>query len=319
MYELCDAHGIAYERCGKLIVARDESELARAGRARAPRARERRARACAACRATELREVEPHCAGVAALHSPVTGIVDFGEVARALAADLAGRACAIVTGCGVERRRRRAAAALALRHARGETRAALRRLLRRRWVGPAGGRGRRPPTRASCPSAALPAAAARAPRPGARADLPGARPVAAVPGRAPDPAHRRRGVARPHRAARRRTPALGAHARAGPAPGGWRARWWRTGLTEMRHAASARAGRARPRDYVPGLERRATSSPTSPACAPRRWPATAAWSTTSCSRRPSARCTCATRPRRRPRRRWRSPRLIADRAEPGLE
>ncbi len=29
MYELCERRGIAYERCGKLIVARDESELGR--------------------------------------------------------------------------------------------------------------------------------------------------------------------------------------------------------------------------------------------------------------------------------------------------
>src|SRR5262249_46157376 len=42
----------------------------------------------------------------------------------------------------------------------------------------------------------------------------------------------------------------------------------------------------------------------SPACAPRRWGATAPCSTTSCSRRATACCTCATRPRRPPPRRW---------------
>ena len=43
--------------------------------------------------ADELREVEPHCVGVAALHSPATGIVDFAQVARSLAAELEGAGC----------------------------------------------------------------------------------------------------------------------------------------------------------------------------------------------------------------------------------
>ena len=38
-----------------------------------------------------LRELEPHAAGIAALHSPRTAIVDFGAVARALAAEVARR------------------------------------------------------------------------------------------------------------------------------------------------------------------------------------------------------------------------------------
>ena len=46
----------------------------------------------------ELRQIEPHAEGIAALHSPETGIVDFGAVARALAADLD-----VATGCAVAR------------------------------------------------------------------------------------------------------------------------------------------------------------------------------------------------------------------------
>jgi 2-hydroxyglutarate dehydrogenase len=45
-----------------------------------------------------LRELEPHAQGIAALHSPQTGIVDFAAVARALAED-----AHVVTGCAVER------------------------------------------------------------------------------------------------------------------------------------------------------------------------------------------------------------------------
>ena len=87
LYAYCDEHGIPVERCGKLIVALDASELPgleeleRRGRANGVPGLRR-------IGAGELRELEPAAAGVAALHSPATGIVDFGAVARALRADL---------------------------------------------------------------------------------------------------------------------------------------------------------------------------------------------------------------------------------------
>jgi len=87
LYEYCDERGIRAERCGKVIVATDRSELPaldeleRRGHAnRVPGLRR--------IGPEELRELEPHATGVAALHSPNTGIVDFGAVARAYAADV---------------------------------------------------------------------------------------------------------------------------------------------------------------------------------------------------------------------------------------
>jgi 2-hydroxyglutarate dehydrogenase len=52
--------------------------------------------------AGELNEVEPHCRGVAALHSPETGIVDFADVARALQAELEAAGTPVVLNCGIE-------------------------------------------------------------------------------------------------------------------------------------------------------------------------------------------------------------------------
>ena len=77
LYELCDELGVPAERCGKLIVARSAARAAAARRARAPRRGQRRD-ACAASRGAEIADVEPHARGVAALHVPDTGIVDFG-------------------------------------------------------------------------------------------------------------------------------------------------------------------------------------------------------------------------------------------------
>jgi (S)-2-hydroxyglutarate dehydrogenase len=51
--------------------------------------------------ASELRSVEPHAAGVATLHSPATGIVDFGAVARAMAAEITSQGAVVSTGVTV--------------------------------------------------------------------------------------------------------------------------------------------------------------------------------------------------------------------------
>lgn len=123
MYAFCEQHDIAHERCGKLIVARDQSELPKLDEL------ERRGRANGVpdlrrVDAAGLREIEPHARGIAALHSPNTGIVDFADVARAICGELGQRGLPVVTKCpvqGVEAAPDNGA--LTLRHALGETRA----------------------------------------------------------------------------------------------------------------------------------------------------------------------------------------------------
>jgi (S)-2-hydroxyglutarate dehydrogenase len=87
MFEYCAAKGIDHRRCGKLIVATREDEL--------PRLDELERRGIAnqvpdlrRVGPEEIAEIEPHARGVAGLYSPATGVVDFGEVARAMAADV---------------------------------------------------------------------------------------------------------------------------------------------------------------------------------------------------------------------------------------
>ena len=121
MYEFCDAHGIPAERCGKVIVATEERELApldelarRGGANGVPGLRR--------VDAAELRELEPHVRGIAALHSPNTGIVDFAAVAKALRADFEAGGGAMELGADVTAVEH-GSGAVTLRHSRGEMRA----------------------------------------------------------------------------------------------------------------------------------------------------------------------------------------------------
>lgn len=118
----CEERGIGYDACGKLIVALGEhelpglDELERRGIANGVPGLRRLG-------AAELREIEPHAAGVAALHSPETAIADFGAVARALADDVRAAGGEILLEAPVERIEVRATGTgrrLVLRHGRGE-------------------------------------------------------------------------------------------------------------------------------------------------------------------------------------------------------
>ena len=122
LYDFCDEHGVAYERCGKVIVATSEDELPRLDEL------ERRGRANGVpglrrLDAAGLREVEPHCVGVAALHSPNTGIVDFPGVARALARDAEERGARLLLGHDVTAAAREGHG-VTLTHSRGRLAAA---------------------------------------------------------------------------------------------------------------------------------------------------------------------------------------------------
>ena len=87
MYEYCERQGIDVNRIGKLIIATGAGELPGLDEL------ERRARANGVpgirrIGGPQIREIEPHAIGVAALHSPNTGIVDFRTVCDRLAADV---------------------------------------------------------------------------------------------------------------------------------------------------------------------------------------------------------------------------------------
>src|SRR5581483_2786579 len=83
MVAFCRQYGIAHDVCGKVVVAVEESELPALTRLR-QRAQENGIPVIKVPREM-LRYIEPHCAGIAALHVPTTGIVDYQKVAEQLA------------------------------------------------------------------------------------------------------------------------------------------------------------------------------------------------------------------------------------------
>ena len=86
MIAYCAERGIAHDVCGKVIVAVDDDDRCRLhDLENRCKANDVRARTISG---SELRDIEPHVAGVAAIHVLDTGITDYSAVCRALADDV---------------------------------------------------------------------------------------------------------------------------------------------------------------------------------------------------------------------------------------
>jgi L-2-hydroxyglutarate oxidase len=84
MTAFCRDNGIAHEICGKLVVAVDEGELGRL-RQLHERGQQNGLRGLRMLDQKQMREIEPHAGGIAALHVPQEGIVDYPAVCRVMA------------------------------------------------------------------------------------------------------------------------------------------------------------------------------------------------------------------------------------------
>lgn len=118
--EFCREHNIAYEMCGKVIVATDEDEL--------PRLDPLYQRGLengldvSLISADELQEIEPHAKALKAIWVPQAGIVDYKAVAQHLAEDLKQSGAEIRLGTAL-RSLKKEAGGVRLRTSKGEIRA----------------------------------------------------------------------------------------------------------------------------------------------------------------------------------------------------
>ena len=104
----CADRGLAWDERGKLVVARNEAEMVKL------RELERRSTINGVpgvrwLTRSELRELEPEVAGVAALLSPTTAIVDYPAIARSFAADVTSAGGRVLTSTPVTALRLRGA------------------------------------------------------------------------------------------------------------------------------------------------------------------------------------------------------------------
>ncbi|MET1044638.1 MAG: L-2-hydroxyglutarate oxidase [Microbacteriaceae bacterium] len=96
--DFCQEKNLPYREVGKLVVAVDESELAALADI------EQRARAngvpdlARIDDVAQLRSLEPHVAGVAAVHSPHTAVVDYAAITEAMAGDVRAAGGSILLG-----------------------------------------------------------------------------------------------------------------------------------------------------------------------------------------------------------------------------
>ncbi|MCB1297629.1 MAG: L-2-hydroxyglutarate oxidase [Microthrixaceae bacterium] len=103
--EYCAEKGLTYRELGKLVVALDESEIG-ALDALEVRAAANEVPGLRRIGAEEIREIEPHAVGIAALHSPHTAAVDYSAISEAMAEDIRAAGGRVVLGAEVTEIRR---------------------------------------------------------------------------------------------------------------------------------------------------------------------------------------------------------------------
>jgi len=102
MIAFCRQHGIAHEQCGKIVVATEEGELPRLDNLMA-RGQANGLQGLRKLTPAQIKEIEPHAAGLAAIHVPQEGIVDYPAVCHKLGELIRDRGGRIQLGARVEK------------------------------------------------------------------------------------------------------------------------------------------------------------------------------------------------------------------------
>jgi len=99
MQEFCKEQGLPFELCGKVIVAVEEKELA--GLQKIYERGQANGIQCTLIERDRLKELEPHTAGIKAIHVPEAGIISYRQVCERLARLVQDHGQAVLTGCRV--------------------------------------------------------------------------------------------------------------------------------------------------------------------------------------------------------------------------
>ena len=104
MLAFCRDHGIPHDQCGKIVMATSPAELPRL-EALWERGNANGLTGLRKLNPEQIREIEPHAAGLAAIHVPQEGIVDYPAVVAKLGELIRNRGGEIKLACRVEKLR----------------------------------------------------------------------------------------------------------------------------------------------------------------------------------------------------------------------
>ena len=120
MVRFCEENNVPHEICGKIVVATSEEELGRLAELH-ERGQRNGLAGLRLLPREEIREIEPHAAGLQAIRVPEEGIVDYAQVCARLVEHIERRGGRVVTSARVNGLRREDAGFIALT-AKGEFR-----------------------------------------------------------------------------------------------------------------------------------------------------------------------------------------------------
>ncbi len=100
MVAFCQEHGVPHEICGKLVVATDPTEVSRL-RSLHERGTQNGLESLRLLNYEQMRQIEPHVGGLAALRVPQEGIVDYAKVCEALQREIEAQGGSVVLGAKV--------------------------------------------------------------------------------------------------------------------------------------------------------------------------------------------------------------------------
>jgi L-2-hydroxyglutarate oxidase len=102
MLAFCREHGVAHEQCGKVVLASDESQLPRL-ETLWERGNANGLVGLRKLNPQQIKEIEPHAIGVAAIHVPQEGIVDYPAVCDKLGDLIRGKGGEIILNARVKK------------------------------------------------------------------------------------------------------------------------------------------------------------------------------------------------------------------------
>ena len=105
MIAFCQEHAIPHDVCGKLVVAASDEELPRLNDLY-ERGQQNGLSGLRRLNASQMREIEPHVGGVAAIRVPEEGIADYPAVCKTLVRCLAAAGGKVVTNAAARRLRK---------------------------------------------------------------------------------------------------------------------------------------------------------------------------------------------------------------------